>query len=83
MPCDLAKGFLRERGIEFDDISVDDLADPWETIRALTGGPFGTPTVVIEGEARVGFDPQWIGERLGLTDTEMLKPNRGSGPISG
>ncbi|MCH7824364.1 MAG: glutaredoxin family protein [Acidobacteria bacterium] len=83
MPCNLAKEFLRARGVEFDDINVDDLADPWETIRALTGGPFGTPTVVIEGEARVGFDAAWIGERLGLTDGEKLKPNPGSGRMSG
>lgn len=83
MPCNLAKEFLRARGVEFDDINVDDLADPWETIRALTGGPFGTPTVVIEGEARVGFDAAWIGERLGLTDGEKLKLNPGSGRMSG
>ncbi len=83
MPCDLAKEFLRAHGVEFDDISVDDLADAWETIRALTGGPFGTPTVVIEGEARVGFDPAWMGERLGLSDIETLKPNLDSGRIPG
>ena len=35
----------------------------------LTGGAFATPTVVIDGEARVGFDPDWMGERLGLEPT--------------
>jgi hypothetical protein len=41
-----------------------------ETIRAQTGGPIGTPTVVIQGETRVGFDPQWMSDRLGLDDGE-------------
>ena len=65
MPCEQAKEFLRAQGVEFDDIRVEDLAEPWEIIRALTGGPIGTPTVLIDGAARVGFDPQWIEARLG------------------
>lgn len=70
MPCDLAKEFLRANNVEFDDVNVQDLADPGETIRAHTGGPIGTPTVVIQNEARVGFDPQWMSDRLGLDDGE-------------
>ena len=70
MPCDYAKEFLREHGVEFDDIRVEDLDEPFEAIRAHTGGPIGTPTVVIDGEARVGFDPSWIRERLGIDTSE-------------
>ena len=35
-------------------------------LHAVTGGPMATPTVAIGDESRVGFDPDWIRERLGL-----------------
>ncbi len=35
-----------------------------ETLRRITGGMVATPTVVIGGEAKVGFDPEWMESRL-------------------
>lgn len=66
----MAKEFLRAHSVEFDDVKLGDLADPRKTICAHTGGPYGTPTVVIQNEARVGFDPQWMSEQLGLSNDE-------------
>ena len=67
MPCELAKEFLRARGIDFEAVQIEDLDEPYQAIRAQTGGLIGTPTVVIGGEARVGFDPEWMAERLGIS----------------
>ncbi len=36
------------------------------TLRAITGGPMATPTVLIGEEHVVGFDPDWMRQRLGL-----------------
>ena len=35
-------------------------------LREVTGGPLATPTIVIDGDAKVGFDREWIEEKLGL-----------------
>ena len=66
MPCEEAKEFLARHGIDFEDIDITELEDPRGELSAITGGPFGTPTIVIDGEARLGFDPAWIREKLGL-----------------
>ena len=50
----------------FEAIDVTELDDPMGYLRELTGGPIATPTVVIDGEARVGFDQEWMEEKLGL-----------------
>ena len=44
-------------------------------LRAVTGGPMATPTLVIDGDVRVGFDPEWIDEKL-------LKPAADDDPIT-
>jgi glutaredoxin len=64
VPCDLAKEFLSHHGIEFETIDVSEMAAPYERIRELTGGPIGTPAIVIDDEARIGFDREWLIERL-------------------
>ena len=46
------------------------LDNPMETLRRITGGMVATPTVVIGDEAKVGFDPAWIQERLGTAETD-------------
>lgn len=60
------KEFLHEHGVAFDVFDVGELPDALERIRAHTGGPVGTPTVVIGEEARIGFHPEWMADRLGL-----------------
>ena len=66
MPCEQAKEFLRRHEVPFEEVHVEDLDDPMGELRALTGWAMATPTLVIDNEARVGFDPEWIRERLGI-----------------
>jgi len=60
------KEFLRQHNTTFEEVSVEDRADAWDRIREHTGGPIGTPAVIIDGEARIGFDPEWMARKLGL-----------------
>lgn len=60
------KEFLHQHDVAFEGHDIVDLPDGLERIREATGGPVGTPTVIIDGEARIGFDPEWMSERLGL-----------------
>ncbi len=60
------KEFLHRHGIPFEAIQVEDLADPVEAIRVDTDGLTGTPAVVIDSEARIGFDPEWMRLQLGI-----------------
>ena len=48
----------------FREIDVTTLDDPGGELRALTGGMVATPTVVIGKDARVGYNPEWMSERL-------------------
>ncbi len=66
MPCELVKEFLHRQGVAFEAIDVGDLSDAYDRIRRHTGGPIGTPAVIIDDEARIGFDPDWMTARLGL-----------------
>ena len=66
MPCEQAKEFLRLHDVAFEEIHIEDFDDPMGELRAVTGGPAATPTVVVDGEVIVGFDADWLGERLGI-----------------
>ncbi|MGD8331253.1 MAG: glutaredoxin domain-containing protein [Acidobacteriota bacterium] len=63
------KEFLHQHDVPFEGIDVGEHPDALERIREHTGGPIGTPAVVIDGEARIGFLPDWMAERLDLTAT--------------
>jgi glutaredoxin len=60
------KEFLHRHGVGFVAHDVAEHPDAFDRIRAHTGGAVGTPTVVIGDEARIGFHPDWMAERLGL-----------------
>lgn len=60
------KEFLHQHGVDFEGHDVADLPDALERIREQTGGDVGTPAVIIGEEARIGFHPEWMSERLGL-----------------
>ncbi len=60
-----AKEFLSRKGVPFEYVDVTQLADPAATLRAITGGPVATPTIVIGDAWQVGFDPEWIERQLG------------------
>ena len=70
MPCDRVKEFLHKNGVGFEAHDVADVPDAMQRIRAHTGGPVGTPAVVIGDEARIGYHPEWMAARLGLSPEE-------------
>ena len=53
--CNMAKEFLREHNISFEDINVqEDRAAAMEMVRK--SGQYGVPVIEIDGEIIVGFD---------------------------
>jgi glutaredoxin-like YruB-family protein len=65
--CVTLKAFLKEKGIEFEDIDVgtDDQARE-EMIKK--SGQMGVPVVEIDGQIVVGFDREKICQLLGIKD---------------
>lgn len=59
-----AKEFLSRQEVDFEYIEIATLADPLTTLREITGGHVATPVIVIGDEHIVGFDADWIAERL-------------------
>jgi len=63
--CDMAKNFLRENKIEFEDINVGEDQEKAREMVAKTG-QMGVPVIEIDGEFIVGFNEPKIREKLGL-----------------
>ncbi len=63
--CALLKSFLRNQGVEYEelDVSVDEKARE-EMIKK--SGQMGVPVVDIEGEIIVGFNQEALSRALGL-----------------
>ena len=63
--CHMAKDFLKENNIEFEDINVEeDKAQAEEMVKK--SGQYGVPVVEIDDEIIIGFDKEKIKEILGL-----------------
>ncbi len=63
--CRMAKEFLKEKGIEFEDIDVSkDQKAAQEMIEK--SGQMGVPVIEIDGKIVVGFDKEKIEKLLGL-----------------
>jgi len=63
--CFLAKEYLKEKGIEFEEIDVSkNEAAAMEMIQK--SGQMGVPVIEIDGQIVVGFDKEKIDELLGL-----------------
>jgi len=61
----MAKEYLREKGIEFEEIDVSkDEKVAMEMIQK--SGQMGVPVIEIDGQIVVGFDKEKIDELLGL-----------------
>jgi glutaredoxin 3 len=61
--CTMAKAFLEEKGVEYEDIDVS--KDP-EAARQITekSGQMGVPQIVIGEKIIVGFDKEGIEKAL-------------------
>ena len=66
--CWRAKQFLRERGIAYDEINVDEDPDAEELILRVNDGRRKVPTLEIAGRyfACSPFDPEQLAEELSI-----------------
>ncbi len=63
--CNMAKRYLRERGIRFRDVDVSrDPAAARDMVRR--SGQQGVPVIDINGKIVIGFDKAKINQLLGL-----------------
>jgi len=63
--CVMAKEYLKEKGIEFEeiDVSKDEMAAKEMVEKS---GQMGVPVIEIDGQIVIGFDKEKIDELLGL-----------------
>ncbi len=63
LPCEAIKMFLRDRGAKYEERSVE---NDEEVVRELKEkyNSRSTPTVIIDDEVVIGFDPERIDELL-------------------
>ncbi len=63
-PCGWVKNFLSERGVEFEERSID---SGFAVVRELTQTykSQSTPTVVIGDQVLIGYDPERLVQLLG------------------
>ncbi len=63
-PCGWVKNFLAERGVEFEERSID---SGFAVVRELTQTykSQSTPTVVIGDQVLIGYDPERLVQLLG------------------
>jgi glutaredoxin 3 len=65
--CVRAKLLLEERGLEFEELPLEDGAGFRAALHELTGG-WTVPQIVIDGEPIGGFAELWRLDRSGLLD---------------
>ena len=64
LPCGWVKNFLAERGVEYEERSID---SGFAVVREMTQkyNSQSTPTVVIGDEVLIGYDPERLSQLLG------------------
>jgi glutaredoxin 3 len=68
--CVRAKALLESRGIEYEEISLDDDPAFRRTLFALTGG-WTVPQILIAGRPIGGYTELWRLDRDGRLDDEL------------
>jgi glutaredoxin 3 len=68
--CVRAKALLRSRGLQFEEISLDDQPDFRETLHRLTGG-WTVPQITIGDEVIGGYTELWRLDRSGHLDEKL------------
>ena len=63
--CTMAKEYLKENNVEFEEIDVTSDAKIAEELMAKTG-QMAVPQIDIDGEFLIGFDKEKLAEKLGL-----------------
>ncbi len=62
----MAKEFLSQAGLQFEEIDIARDPQAIEEIAARTGGVIATPTIIIDGQVIVGFSRRKLELALGL-----------------
>ena len=65
--CERAKALLRGRGLDYDEVRIDEQPDFRQTLHELTGG-WTVPQIVIDGEPVGGYLELWRLDREGALD---------------
>ena len=68
--CVRAKALLESRGIEYEEISLDDDPALRQRLFDLTGG-WTVPQILIDGRPIGGYTELWRLDRDGLLDDEL------------
>jgi len=68
--CVRAKALLESRGIEYEEISLDDDPAFRQKLFDLTGG-WTVPQIIIDGRPIGGYTELWRLDRDGLLDDEL------------
>jgi glutaredoxin 3 len=68
--CVRAKALLKSKGIEFDEIMLDDDPAFRQTLFDLTGG-WTVPQIVLDGEPIGGYTELWRLDREGFLDDRL------------
>jgi glutaredoxin 3 len=66
--CVRAKALLQSRGLEYDEISLDDDPHFRQTLLDLTGG-WTVPQILVDDRPIGGYDALWALDRSGRLDT--------------
>jgi len=74
--CRRAKQFLRERGVAFDEVNIDEAPDAEDLVLRVNEGLRKVPTIEIEGRyfSCSPFDPYQLADELKIP----LNPSRSS-----
>jgi mycoredoxin len=64
--CRRAKQFLRERGVSFREVNIEDVPDAEQLVLRVNNGRRKVPTIEVEGRyfACSPFDPYQLAEEL-------------------
>lgn len=64
--CRRAKQFLKERGVAFDEVNVDESEEAEQLVLRVNNGRRKVPTIEVEGRffACSPFDPRQLAEEL-------------------
>ena len=64
--CRRAKQFLRERGVAFEEVNIDEAPDAEDLVLRVNDGRRKVPTIEVEGRhfACSPFDPYQLAEEL-------------------
>jgi glutaredoxin 3 len=65
--CERAKALLRGRGLDYDEVRIDEQPDFREVLHELTGG-WTVPQIVIDGQPVGGYLELWRLDREGALD---------------